>query len=312
MHHLLFMAEFRRLLAGAMALAALATALLGWMATRRGLRPLRDIAGTTASISAEHLSERLPESEIPGEIQALTLSFNAMLGRLEGAFRRLSDFSSDIAHELRTPVSNLMTQTQVVLAKTRSVDQYRDVLESNMEEYERLARMIGDMLFLAQADNGMVVPNRENIDLNVETERLFEFYEALAAEKGVQLASDGHAQVTGDRLMLQRALSNLLSNALRYTPAGGSIKITLSTDDVSERIVVSNPGPKIPKEQLTRIFDRFYRANPSRREGHGVHTGLGLAIAKSLIEANGGTIQATSEWGITRFEIVFPNESPAK
>lgn len=306
MHHLAFMAEFRRILAWAMALAALVTATLGWVAVWRGLRPLRNIALTAASVSAERLSERLPESGMPGEIQALAVSFNAMLGRLEDAFRRLSDFSSDIAHELRTPVSNLMTQTQVALANTRSAGEYREVLESSMEEYERLARMIGDMLFLAQADNGMVVPNRESIDLGVEVGRLFEFYEAVAAEQGVRLALEGHAKAMGDRLMLQRALSNLLSNALRYAPAETSVKVSLGTDGASSRVVASNSGPTIPQEHLARIFDRFYRADQSRREGDGSHTGLGLAITKSLVEANGGVIRAASSGGTTSFEIVLP------
>ncbi|MDA8129286.1 MAG: heavy metal sensor histidine kinase [Betaproteobacteria bacterium] len=311
MHHLAFMAEFRRILAWAMALAAFATAALGSLAVWRGLQPLRAIALTAASISAERLSERLPESGVPGEIQALAASFNAMLGRLEDAFRRLSDFSSDIAHELRTPVSNLMTQTQVALANVRSAEEYREVLESSMEEYERLARMIGDMLFLAQADNGMVVPNRERIDLAIEIARLFEFYEAVAAEHGVRFTLDGQATAKGDRLMLQRAFSNLLSNALRYTPRGAAVSVSLGSDGTSSRAVVSNPGPPISKEHAARIFDRFYRADPSRREGAGSHTGLGLAITKSLIEANGGTIRAASDKGITAFEIVLPGGDAA-
>lgn len=310
MHHLVFMAEFRRILAGSMALAALATAALGWLATRRGLQPLRDIASTAAFISAERLSERLPESGVPGEIQSLVVAFNAMLGRLEDAFRRLSDFSSDIAHELRTPVSNLMTQTQVALAKTRTAEEYRDVLESGMEEYERLARMIGDMLFLAQADNHMVVPTQENINLDVEVARLFEFYEALAADRNIRLAASGRATVMGDRLMLQRAVSNLLSNALRYTPEGGMVTVSMTSDDHVCRLVVANPGPAIAPEHLTRLFDRFYRADPARREGNGEHTGLGLAITRSLVEAHGGSVQATSSDGTTRFEIVLPVRSP--
>jgi len=306
MHHLVFMAEFRRILAWSMALAALTTAALGWFSTRRELLPLRDIASTAASISAEHLSERLPESGVPGEIAILSTAFNAMLGRLEDAFRRLSDFSSDIAHELRTPVSNLMTQTQVALAKTRSADEYREVLESSMEEYERLGRMIGDMLLLAQADNNLVVPNRESVALGVEVGRLFEFYEALAAEQDIRLTAEGTASVMGDRLMLQRAISNLLSNALRHTPAGETIRVRLASAGDNCRIAVTNPGPGIPPEHLPRIFDRFYRVDPSRREGNGDHSGLGLAITRSLIEAHGGTLQATSASGLTTFEITLP------
>ncbi len=311
MHHLVFMAEFRRILAGSMALAALATAALGWLATRRGLQPLRAIASTAAFISAERLSERLPESGVPGEIQVLSSAFNAMLGRLEEAFRRLSDFSSDIAHELRTPVSNLMTQTQVALAQTRSADEYREVLESSMEEYERLGRMIGDMLFLAQADNNLVVPSRESIDLGIEVRRLFEFYEALATEHEIRLTIDGEASVTGDRLMLQRAISNLLSNALRHTPNGGSVQVVLVSDGNRCCITVTNPGAGIPPEHLPRIFDRFYRIDPSRHEGAGKHTGLGLAITRSIVEAHGGRLQATSDYGLTSFEIALPCRHPS-
>jgi two-component system heavy metal sensor histidine kinase CusS len=199
-----------------------------------------------------------------------------------------------------------MTQTQVALARTRTAEEYRDVLESGMEEYERLARMIGDMLFLAQADNHLVVPTQENIDLDVEVARLFEFYEALAADRNIRLAASGHATVAGDRLMLQRAVSNLLSNALRYTPEGGTVSVTMTSDDHVCRLTVANPGPVIAPEHLPRLFDRFYRADPARREGNGEHTGLGLAITRSLVEAHGGSVQATSADGTTRFEIVLP------
>lgn len=305
-HHLHFMAEFRRILAWSMAFAILATAALGWFATRRGLEPLRAIAATAASISADRLSERLLESDAPDEIRGLAAAFNAMLARLEDAFHRLREFSSDIAHELRTPVSNLMTQTQVALSRSRSAEEYRDVLESSMEEYERLARMIGDMLLLAQADNRMLVPNRERIDLRRETERLFEFYEALAAEGDVRLSVEGQVTVMGDRIMLQRAVSNLLSNALRHTPPGETVKVELATDGEHGRIAVANPGPGIAPEHLSRLFDRFYRVDPSRREGGAMHTGLGLAITKSLVEAHDGTLLATSREGLTRFEITLP------
>jgi two-component system heavy metal sensor histidine kinase CusS len=164
-HHLVFMAKFRRILAIAMLFAALTTAALGWAATHSGLLPLRRITLLAASVSADRLSERLPETHVPAEILGLSQAFNAMLDRLQDAFRKLTDFSSDIAHELRTPISNLMTQTQVTLAKARSAEEYKEALESGMEEYERLAHMIGDMLFLAQADNNMLIPNRDAIDL---------------------------------------------------------------------------------------------------------------------------------------------------
>jgi two-component system heavy metal sensor histidine kinase CusS len=196
----------------------LATGLLGWFAARRGLAPLREMKQRATEVSAQRLDQRLPVDAVPVELAELAESLNDMLARLEESFKRLSDFSSDLAHELRTPVSNLMTQTQVALSKTRSSAEYREVLESNCEEFERLSRMISDMLFLAKSENGLIVPGQETFDLADEVTALFDFYGALAEENGVTLRLEGSGQVTGDRLMLRRAIGNLLSNALRYTP----------------------------------------------------------------------------------------------
>ena len=166
---------------------------------------------------------RIPSDAVPVELVSLVETLNAMLTRLETSFAQLSDFSSDIAHELRTPVSNLLTQTQVTLSKARSPDEYRDILASNAEEFERLSRMISDMLFLAKSDNQLIVPHPEAVNLVDEVKGVFEFYEALAEEKSIALHCIGAGIVSGDRLMLRRAISNLLSNALRYTPEGKSI-----------------------------------------------------------------------------------------
>jgi two-component system heavy metal sensor histidine kinase CusS len=222
-----------------------------------------------------------------------------MLTRLEDGFRRLSEFSSDIAHELRTPLSNLMTQTQVALSRPREPEAYRETLYSTLEECERLARMVTDMLFLAQADNGLIVPNREEVDLAAEVDDLFEFFEPLASEAGVGLARRGAARAAGDRLMLRRALANLLANAIRHTPRNGTISITL--EDVNgTRIRVENPGETIDPAHIPHLFERFWRADPAR-QGEGA--GLGLAITKSIIEAHGGSITASSADHQTRFEI---------
>jgi len=305
-HHAEFMVQFRRTLALVMLLAAIVTAALGWAVTARALAPLREMGATAASISANRLDARLPETGVPQELAALAAAFNQMLARLEDAFRRLADFSSDIAHELRTPVSNLMTQTQVALSRSRDADAYRETLESALEEYDRLARMIGDMLFLAKADNRLLVPHREAVDLALETRRLIEFHEALAEEAGVALAVTGEARVVGDRLMLQRALANLLGNAIRHTDRGGTITVRLQQGRDEISIAVENPGPAIPSEHLPRLFDRFYRADPARRAGGGEHTGLGLAIVKSIVEAHGGEVGVRSEPGLTRFELHLP------
>jgi two-component system heavy metal sensor histidine kinase CusS len=190
-HHEHFMTSFKRTLWLFVAVAAALAGLLGWAAVRRGLAPLQAIRQGAAGVTASRLDYRLAVDSVPVELAELAETLNAMLARLEDSFRRLKDFSSDLAHELRTPISNLMTETQVALTKTRSADEYHDVLASNAEEYERLARMIGDMLFLAQADNGLIVPNCEPVDLAAEVRELFDFFDALAEEKTLQLSLTG-------------------------------------------------------------------------------------------------------------------------
>lgn len=305
-HHEHFMHSFRTALWTVMGLAALLTGFLGWVAARQGLAPFRDISRSAAGITANHLDQRLPLASIPVELAEVAKTLNEMLARLEESFRRLSDFSSDIAHELRTPVSNMLTQTQVTLSKTRTLDEYRDVLASNAEEFERLSRMIADMLFLAKSDNNLIVPHREKVDLVVEMSSLVEFYEALAEEKGVSLTYSGKGAIFGDRLMLRRAVNNLLSNALRHTPKGERIKIRVDDSDVSTVVLsVQNTGETITPEHLPRLFDRFYRVHASRQR-FGEGAGLGLAITRSIAHAHGGEALAHSEGGITTFEIRLP------
>jgi two-component system, OmpR family, heavy metal sensor histidine kinase CusS len=305
-HHRIFMEAFQKSLWLAIAASIALTALLGWIAARRGLAPVREMTDMTHGISANRLGDRLPPESVPTELVDLAIAFNDMLARLEGSFRRLSDFSSDLAHELRTPISNLMTQTQVAISRSRSADQYREVLYSNLEEYERLARMIADMLFLAKADNGLIVPSSEMVDLPTEVRELFGFYEAFAEEYGVSLVLAGGGVVPGDRLMIRRALSNLLSNAIRHTPRDGSVKVLIEQRNPGEtQLSVENQGEDIAPEHLPRLFDRFYRVDRSRQKAS-EGAGLGLAITKSIVEAHKGTIQVFSSNGATRFAITFP------
>lgn len=305
-HHLVFMSAFHDSLALAIAGGIALTALLGWAAARRGLAPMRAMARMTQDISASRLGERLPLAAVPAELVDLARALNDMLARLEASFQRLSDFSSDLAHELRTPIGNLMTQTQVAVSKARSADEYREVLYSNLEEYERLARMITDMLFLAQADHGLMVPRRERVDLEAQVRALFAFYDAYADERGVGLALAGAGGIDGDPLMMRRALGNLLSNAIRHTARGGTVRVRVAAlASGATEIGVENPGEAIPAEHLERVFERFHRVDPSRQKtSDGV--GLGLAITKSIVLAHGGTIAARCADGWTRFEIVFP------
>ena len=306
-----FMAKFMRLLWFSMALAALALGWLGWVAVRKGLAPLHDMSATVANISAQQLDKPLPAAGVPRELQELVSAFNRMLVQLNDSFRRLSEFSSDIAHELRTPINNMMMHTQVTLSHDRDPADYRANLQSNLEELERMSRMVSDMLFLAKADNSQVAPNREAIDLQAEVAKLFDFYEALASAHHIHLAQSGVATVCADRLMIQRALSNVLSNAIRFTPEGMAIEVTIGENADQAMIAIENPGPEIPAEHLPRIFERLYRVDAARREGNTENTGLGLAIAKSIVEMHGGTISAKSAKGRTCFTITLPQRETA-
>ncbi len=305
-HHEHFMSSFRVTLWSFVILAASVTGVLGWVAARRGLAPLQAIKRKAADITAHRLDSRLPVDSVPVELLGLVETLNEMLTRLENSFKQLADFSSDIAHELRTPVSNLLTQTQVTLSKNRNSDEYRDVLASNIEEFERLSRMISDMLFLAKSENHLIIPHREQLNLVDEVNGLFEFYEILAEDKSIVMTSSGSGRVSGDRLMLRRAISNLLSNALRHTPTGGRIAVHVdNTGDSVVKLSVENTGTAIPAEHLPHLFDRFYRVDCSRqRFSEGV--GLGLAITRSIMRAHGGDALVRSDQASTVFELIVP------
>lgn len=300
------LANYRRALFAAMLFGGLAAAVLGFLTARNSLRPLRQMAETASDISASRLDRRLEVANAPQELQALAAAFNAMLERLRDSFTRLSDFSSDLAHELRTPINNLMGQTQVVLSRARSAEEYRAVLESNLEEYEQLARMIGDMLFLAKADNAQAPLHAEEIDLRAELDKVAEFYEVLADDAGLKIVCEGEGRAMAERILAQRAIANLLSNAIRHSPPGGEILAALAATADAVKLRVSNPGPGIPPEHLERVFDRFYQVDDAR-EHTDAGTGLGLAIVKSIMRLHGGDAGVTSEPDrLTTFTLHFP------
>ena len=305
-HHDVFLRSLQRSLWLFVACAVLFMGLLGWFAARRGLAPLRAMREQAAAVTARSLDRRLPAQAVPAELADLATTLNEMLERLEEAFRRLSDFSSDLAHELRTPISNLMMQTQVALSRPRDADSYHAILESNAEEFERLARMIADMLFLAKAENGLTIVHGEPVDLAREVRDLFDFYEALADERCIALTLTGEGVVQGDRLMLRRALNNLLSNALRHTPQGGRVSVAIVRQEGQLLLRVENTGDTIPARHLARLFERFYRADPSRQHASGEGTGLGLAITQAILRAHRGEVSAASAEGLTTFTLRFP------
>ncbi len=306
-YHLRFLAALRRALWLGTLGASAFSVLVAWLAVRQGHAPIRRIGARMREVSSEHLDVRLDPDKVPVELAGLVVSFNAMLERIGQSFERLSNFSADIAHELRTPVTNLRTQTQVALSRARSADDYREILYSNLEEYERMSAMIGDMLFLAQAEHQLIRPAQAEVDLVPEVGELFEYFEAWAEERGVGLETFGEApRIRGDRAMLRRALSNLLSNAIRHSKAGATVSVRFGIDPAGWlEVRVENPGVDIPAEHLPHLFERFYRVDPSRqRNGEGA--GLGLAIVKSIVEAHGGSVGAMSAAGHTRFWMRLP------
>jgi two-component system heavy metal sensor histidine kinase CusS len=226
-----------------------------------------------------------------------------MLARLDDAFTRLSAFSADIAHELRTPLSNLLTHTQVTLTRPRAAADYEEALHSNLEDLQWMAQLVNDMLYLAKAEHGLMPAGREALNLAIEADGLLEYFAPLAEEAGVRLSRHGEAEVQGDRGMLRRALSNLLDNALRFTPTQGQVHITLMQTGTQVIIEVANQGEPIPEQARARLFDRFYRADPARSASQSEHAGLGLAITRSIIHAHGGSIDCTSSAGWTRFTV---------
>lgn len=293
-------------------MAALAGTLLvafsGYLLVRRGLRPVKMMAAQARSITAHKLDMRLDVASAPRELHDLVAAFNAMLDRLDSSFQRLSQFSADLAHDLRTPINNLMVQTQVALTQARSVGDYQSLLISNVEEYERLARMVESMLFLARAEHTHVVVNKTAVSLPEELQRIADYFEGLAEEAGVRIAVSAQGEVHADAILLRRAVGNLVANAVRYTPAGLTIFLhgETRTDGVTIRVV--NPGPGIAAEHIPHLFDRFYRADAARTNSAS-SAGLGLAIVQSIMVLHGGRVMVRSEEdGWTEFALMFPTK----
>ncbi len=273
--------------------------MVGYQIARHGIRPVEEIATTARRIGSTNLRERIRPDGYPCEMASLASTFNQMLDRLEESFDRISRFSADIAHDLRTPVNNIRGEAEVALARARSPGEYRDVIESCLEEAVRLSNLIGDLLFLARADSPLTDLRRERVDVGELLGEVREYYEASAADGGVSLTTtvaDEPVVAELDRTLLQRAVGNLVSNALAHTPRGGAVVLGTSVDSSTIRIKVSDTGAGIPAEALPKVFDRFFRVDSSRSQGSG-GTGLGLAIVRSIALLHGGNVEISSEPG---------------
>lgn len=307
------LAVYRRWFWTILAAACMFLPLIGYRIARQGIRPVEEMASTARRISSSNLRERIRAEGYPFELASLAGTFNNMLDGLEESFERISRFSADIAHDLRTPVNNIRGEAEVALARARTGEEYRDVLGSCLEEAVRLSNLIGDLLFLARADSPLTLLRRERTDVAELLARVRDYYEASAADAGVSLINvcpEKPVIAAIDQSLMQRALSNLVSNAVAHTPSGGSILMTAKTNPSDLHIEVSDTGIGIPAEALPRVFDRFFRVDPSRSQMLG-GTGLGLAIVQSIASLHGGSVQIASKTGEgTRVTLSLPVAEP--
>src|SRR5881397_4084174 len=286
--------------------SVLGSAFIAIIVTKRGLRPLREMTQSFGRIGPTHLKEPVTPADWPRELQPLAIAFDEMLKRLDDSFTRLSQFSADLAHELRTPIANMIGEAQVALTRDRTAAEYRDTIESTVGECERLSRIVDNLLFVARVDAAREPIEQKRFDARAAVEKIAAFYQTIADDHHVTISCSGNGEVYADPDLFERALANLLDNALRFTPENGSIQITLSDHEADFEVAVSDSGCGIAPEHLPRVFDRFYRAESSRSSDG---AGLGLALVKSIVDLHGGSATIQSEIGSgTTVTLRFPKQ----
>jgi two-component system heavy metal sensor histidine kinase CusS len=290
--------------------SVLASAFIAIIVTKRSLRPLGEMTRSLERIGPTHLNERVAPAGWPRELQPLALAFDQMLARLEESFTRLSQFSADLAHELRTPIGNILGEAQVTLTRDRTSGEYREVIESTIAECERLSGLVDNLLFVARVDAAREPIERKLFDGRAAVEKIAAFYRTIAEDRQVAIKCKGQGEIYGDPVLFGRAVSNLVDNALRFTRDGGAIEISIRVQPAHSEIVVSDNGCGIAPEHLPRVFDRFYRADSSRSSDG---AGLGLALVKSIVDLHRGSAKIESELNRgTTVVLTFPNKSPAE
>jgi two-component system heavy metal sensor histidine kinase CusS len=287
--------------------AVVVTVLLAYWVSSRGLQPLTKMAAKAAEITPNRMSARLDVANAPAELQGLAESFNAMLDRLATGYERLLQFSADLAHEVRTPIGVLIGQTQVTLAHTRSTGEYRSVLESNLEELERLGRIAQNILFLAQADHEEQQIERARLSIREELETISTYFEGIADERQITFDVQAEGEMVAHAIMCRRAIGNVVVNAVRYATPGTVVRLSGRADEEGASIVIGNQGKAISEEELTRLFDRFYRGDAARSE-FTESSGLGLAIVQAIMRLHGGHASAAcTRDGWIEFTLRFAN-----
>lgn len=292
-------------LIGFAALGILLASVLGYWVARIGLRPLTSLSLEAQKLAPPKLSGRLQMTPLPPELNQFVTSFNSTLERVEQAYARLESFNADVAHELRSPLTNLIGQTQVALTRGRSAEHYFEVLQSNLEELERLRSIINDMLFLASADQGSKVTELTCASLAQEVATTLDYLDFILEDAQVRVEVHGDARVPMEKAHLRRALINLLHNAVQHTEAGQVIRVDITEQADHVTVGVTNPGTPIASEHLPRLFERFYRVDASRANS-GANHGLGLAIVKAIALMHGGSVFVYSREGINTFGINLP------
>lgn len=278
----------------------------GLFIARTGLRPLTKLTRVFTRITPDHLNEQVDFTHWPREIAQLANAFDSMLQRLERSFAMLSQFSADLAHELRTPIANLRGEAEVVLGKPRSAEEYRWVIESSIEEYERLSKVIDNLLFLARTDTHNMAVRLSSVNVRQEIEALLGYFDVLAEEKKIEIALSGNALLDADAVLFRRALTNLLSNAFQYTPQNGRITVDVAKHNGTTQITVADTGIGIERACLEKVLDRFFRTEKARTM-HSQGSGLGLAIVKSIMDLHSGTVEIESTPGKgTTVRLRFP------
>jgi len=284
--------------------SVLSAVFIAIIVTRRGLRPLEQMTRSLGRVDPTHLKERIAPANWPRELQPLAVAFDDMLKRLDDSFTRLSQFSADLAHELRTPVTNMMGEAQVALTRERTAAEYRETIESAVGECERLSRIVDNLLFVARVDAAREPIARKRFDARAAVEKIAAFYQTIAEDHHVAIGCSGEGQIYADPDLFERAVGNLLDNALRFTPENGSIQIVVCQRDADFEVAVSDTGCGIAPEHLPRVFDRFYRAESSRGSDG---AGLGLALVKSIVDLHGGSATIQSQVGQgTTVKLIFP------
>jgi heavy metal sensor kinase len=301
---------FLLIMAGVLPLALLLAGGGGWVLARRALAPVDRMTEAARRISAEHLAKRLEETGVGDELDRLAATLNAMLGRLDDAFRQIRQFSADASHELQTPVTILKGELEVALRVPRSPEVYQRHLRSALEEVDRIAMLVDGLLLLARADAGVLRMDRTPVDLAQLVEEVYEQTRVLADVQHVTLDLGLVESVTipGDYQRLRQLLLNLVDNGLKYTPSGGRVSLSLQRCGAGAVLHVSDTGIGLSPEEQARIFQRFYRSAAARVQGQR-GTGLGLCIAQSIAEAHGGCIQLESTPGRgSTFTLCLPGQ----